>query len=381
VAERRVVICSKSTWRPAVRREHALAQLAAADGIGVTFLERPLDVRALRGADGARGWWRGLRGAAAPAAGAPAGVDVRATALLVPGHRSDLAERQLALLLGAVLRRTARPGDVVVATNPWQWRAVRGLRADVRRVFDSADDWASLIPERAESFRATCARIGREADVVLVVNEDMAATFGDGDVRVVRNGVHRSLIEQPPAAAARDPRRLVYVGTLSERFDAPLVSALLDALPADWTLDLHGPCQYPGRGDAPSAELTALLTRHAGRVTWHGILPRERLATALDAASVGLLPNRPERSKGQDAMKLYDYAARGLPVASTTWSPDLTRLGPPALALGDDAPTLAHAVTTAASGGDTTAARQRGWALQNTWDARWPTWRAALLGA
>jgi len=377
VAEPRLVICSKSTWRPAVRREHALAQLAAADGVPVTFLQRPLDVRALREPGGARAWWGGVR-ARTVDAGAPAGVTVRATACLVPGHRDALAERLLAAALGPLLRRVARPGDVVMASTPWQWRALGGLPSGVRRVFDSADDWGSLIPGQAERFRATCARIGAEADAVLVVNEDMVGTFGGGaTVQVLRNGVHRSLIEEarahPPAA-----RRLIYVGTLSERFDAPLVSALLDALP-DWTLELHGPCQYPGRGEEPDAELAALLAGHAGRARWHGVLPREELARALDGASVGLLPNRPERSGGQDAMKLYDYAARGLPVVSTGWSADLARLGPPVLAIADDAAGLARAVGSVA-GGDAAAERQREWALANTWDARWPAWRAALFG-
>jgi glycosyltransferase involved in cell wall biosynthesis len=376
MAERRLIICSKSTWLPAVRREHALAQLAAADGVPVTFLQRPLDVRALRGRSGARAWWRGVR-ARPEAVGAPPGVTVRATACLVPGHRDDLAERQLAVALGALLRRTARSGDVVVATTPWQWRALRGLPAGVRRVFDSADDWASLIPDRADAFRATCARIGQEADAVLVVNEDMVAPFGAGDVRVLRNGVHRSLIEQERAGLRR-PRSMVYVGTLSERFDAPLVAGLLREL-GDWTLDLYGPCQYPGRGDAPGDELTALLDEHRGRVAWHGVLGREELAGALDAAAVGLLPNRPERSRGQDAMKLYDYAARGLPVASTAWSADLARLGPPVLAVADGAAALASAVTALAALGDEAQERQRAWAAQNTWDARWPAWRAALL--
>ncbi|HWH94539.1 MAG TPA: glycosyltransferase, partial [Baekduia sp.] len=310
--------------------------------------------------------------------GAPAGVTVRPTACLVPGHRDDLAERQLGAMLGALLRRTVRRGDVVVATAPWQWRAVRSLPAGVRRVFDSADDWASLIPGRAEHFRATCAAIGAEADVVVVVNEHMAATFGDGDVRVLRNGVHRTLVDRT-AQARRAGRRLIYVGTLSERFDAPLVSVLLDEL-GDWTLDLYGPCQYPGRGDGPDDELAALLARHAGRVAWHGVVAREDLPQVLDAATVGLLPNRPERSRGQDAMKLYDYAARGLPVASTAWASDLARIGPPVLEVGADAPALAHAVRALAEQDAGAAAeRQRAWALQNTWDARWPAWRAALL--
>ena len=70
---------------------------------------------------------------------------------------------------------------------------------------------------------------------------------------------------------------MVYAGTLSERFDAPFVSAVLDHL-GSWTLELYGECRYAGRGSGPDGELRRLLNEHYGRVIWHGPVGRERLA-------------------------------------------------------------------------------------------------------
>ena len=50
-----IVLVSKSAWEPPIRREHALARLAGAHGHRVTFIERPLDIRALGGPH--RGAW------------------------------------------------------------------------------------------------------------------------------------------------------------------------------------------------------------------------------------------------------------------------------------------------------------------------------------
>jgi hypothetical protein len=55
-----LVICSKSRWSPAIRREQALAQSAAAHGHRVLFIE-PRGVRALA-ATGRGGWLAALAG-------------------------------------------------------------------------------------------------------------------------------------------------------------------------------------------------------------------------------------------------------------------------------------------------------------------------------
>jgi glycosyltransferase involved in cell wall biosynthesis len=176
----------------------------------------------------------------------------------------------------------------------------------------------------------------------------------------------------PPA-----PRTLLYVGTLSPRFDAPFMARVLDAL-GDWTLELIGPCLYPGRGDRPDEELDALLARPD--VRWHGALPREDVPAHLDAASVLILPNRPARSVGQDSMKLYDYAARGRPIVSTDWNPRMAETGPPHTLVAAAPEAFAAAVRSAAEEPAAHAQARRAWGAEQTWDARWPAWSAAVLG-
>jgi glycosyltransferase involved in cell wall biosynthesis len=366
----RLIFVSKSRWTPAVRREHALAREAAAHGLAVDFVQRPVDVRALAGADGRRQWRAALARRATPT---PDGVTVHEHAVLVPGHRSDLSERAAARLLARRLRRLARPGDTVVVCTPWQWPALAALPDSVRRVFDGADDWGALVPARRAAFERRYAEIAAQADAVVLASPDLAPRFARATVTVVANGVEAALIAAPRAAEAR-PRSMVYVGTLSERFDAPLVAEMLRALPG-WRLDLYGQCQYAGLGERPAPELLHLLEAFE-RVTWHGPVPRDRVAAVLDRAQVAILPNRPELTTGQDAMKLYDYAARGLPIVSTPWSQRLVSDGPPGLVVAGDAAGLAEAVAGASSLAD----ERRAWAAQRTWERRWAAWAAAALG-
>jgi glycosyltransferase involved in cell wall biosynthesis len=366
---RRLVICAKSPWRPAVRREHALAQEAAAHGHAVAFVEQPSDVRALR----SPGWARGLRAGGRPERGEE-GVAVVARSVLVPGHRGAAAQRLQAWQLRRTLERVAGDDAAIVGAVPWDWPAIARAPAR-RRAFDMADDWGELMPGRASRFAELYRRITDEADAIVVVNEDLRRHFPGRDVQVIRNAVPSWMVGAPGAPPA--PRRMVYVGTLSPRFDAPLVGAVLDRLPG-WELDLVGPCLYPGRGTAPDGELEMLLGRPG--VRWHGPLARAATVGQMDAGTALIVPNRPERSVGQDSMKLYDYAARGRPIVSTRWHPRLEAIGPPHLLVADDPEAFAGAVAGAADDPPGREAERRAWAAGNTWSARFPAWRDAVLG-
>ena len=56
-----ITLCSKSTWDPAMRREHAFTRSALKHGVEVTFIEPPSDARNI-GGKGPRVFLRGLRG-------------------------------------------------------------------------------------------------------------------------------------------------------------------------------------------------------------------------------------------------------------------------------------------------------------------------------
>jgi glycosyltransferase involved in cell wall biosynthesis len=368
-----VLWLAKSTWDPAIRREHALAELAVHHGHGAWFLERPRDVRAIR--DSAAQWGRAFAGRMQTRQ--VAGVQVVSSAVVVPPHRGALAESVGTRLLARRLRdlmEIARP-QAVVAQTPWQWPAVSDLRG-TRRVLEVTDDWGALLPHRRERMAELQRRAAAEADAIVLVSADMAGAFPSARTVIVPNGVDRRVLD-PPLRPPPRRRRMLYVGTLSPRVDLPLIGAVLARLP-DWRLDLHGQSQYPGRGDDPGEELTALLDGHPDRAAWHGVTPRSELAAAIDAADVAIIPMRPSHTSGQDSMKLYDVAARGRPIVLTQQA-----TAPPREAAALTAHTAEEfttAVLAAYAEPSGAAAGRRAWAAANRWDARWRAWSAAVLG-
>lgn len=371
-----LIICSKSRWQPAIRRDHALARLAANAGHPVVFVEQPLDIRALRTADRTT-WLAGLAGRGATTHAAP-GLSVLARTTIVPGHRNRTAQIVDAALLARSLRHSwPGAGATVIATTPWQWPALASL-GRVRRVFDCADDWSRVMPSRRTSLLGLYERIGAEADAIVVDADALTPLFPTRTVSVVRNAVGRDLLVDP-ISRPQHQSALAYAGTLSERFDVPLVSAVLQRLPG-WRLELYGQCRYPREGEGPGAELKALLDGFSDRVVWHGVVVGRELGLRLDAADVLVLPHRRQGAITGDAMKFYDYAARGRPVVSTRWTDGLADLGPPHLYLADTADEFAGAVNQAVIEPVENARERRSWAEQNTWDVRWAAWAEAVFG-
>jgi glycosyltransferase involved in cell wall biosynthesis len=375
VTRPRLVLCAKSPWSPPIRREHAFAREAALHGHRVDFVEQPADIRALRTLG--TQWLRLAAGVLQPAA-----VDhlaVWGRSVPAPGHRGRLAEIADNALLARLLRGpVADPDAAVVANAPWQWPAVAKAQAG-RRVFDCADNWAAMLPGRQRRIRELCRHIAAEADAVVVVNPSLAELFPGRDVTVVRNATAAHLCDGAPTPAP-GTRRLVYVGTLSERFDAPLMRDVLDLLP-DWQLALYGPCRYARHAGMPGEELRQLLDGHPGRAVWEGVARPPELAAALDSADVLVLPNRGWLSAGQDSMKLYDYCARGRPIVSTRFDQAGAATQAPHVAWTTTAGEFAGAVRAAGGEPPSWAGDRVRWAVRQTYRARWPQWAAAVFGA
>jgi glycosyltransferase involved in cell wall biosynthesis len=368
-----LVICSKSAWSPPIRREHALARLAADHGHPVVFVERPADVRLLASA----GWSGWLRSTIAPRrTGSPrAGVDVWARSAFLPPHRNGLAAAAERAQLRRILARVARARATVLATVPWQWPALHDVQG-VRRVFDCADDWRTLLPSRTAALDALYGRIANEADTIVAASDSLARLFPQASPQIVPNATDPELLTEP--AAMPQERLLVYVGTLSERFDAALLAAVLERLP-DWRADLYGPCQYARRGQRPGEELEALLALPGGRVRWRGPVERSRLAAVIDSGAVAVIPFRRHLATG-DLMKIYDYAARGRPIVATPpSSPNSAATLPPYVREAERADAFAAAVVAAAQEPATYADARRTWARAQSWESRWPEWSAALF--
>jgi hypothetical protein len=273
-------------------------------------------------------------------------------------------------LLGSMLDRME--GSVFVAMVPWEWPAV-GRRDGVRRVFDCADDWSQILPAHRTRMRELYVQIATEADAIICASERLAELFARRDVTIVRNGTPTTLLETAPV-----PRpgtgTMVYAGTLSERFDSRFVEATLQQLP-EWRIDLYGPCQYAGRADGPDAELQSVLDGFSARAAWHGPVERDHLARLLDQGDVLVIPHRTRGAVGGgDAMKFYDYAARGRPVVTTPWTENIEDLLAPHTLVASTPAEFAQAVRNAAEERSEFATDRRRWAETNSWTTRWPDW-------
>lgn len=367
-----LVVCAKSEWNPAVRREHAWSTLAAQRGHDVTFIERPADIRSMPTLGLRR--YLGLLLDPTVASGATERMQIVKRATVVPGHRSATASALDRALLRRALARYSENACIVFNT-PWDWPAVRSVPA-ARRVFDMADDWGELMPGRRERFEQYYEQIAEEADAIVIVNPSLQRWFKGRQPALVRNGVFDHHIAD--AEAQVEPETMIYVGTLTDRFDAELMWDVLQLLPS-WRLELVGACLYPGLGSRPSPELERLLEL-PGRVRWRGPMPRGDVLPLLDRASVAVIPNRPEHSLGQDSMKLYDYAARGRPIVSTRVLGDDDSARPPHTLIAEGAREFADAVLAAAGQSDSQSQARRDWVAQHTWSRAWPQWSEAVFG-
>jgi hypothetical protein len=372
----RLIICSKSQWTPAIRREHAIATSAAAEGHEVVFIEQASHLRDVRRSGGTRSWIDGWR---ERKAALPNHVVTVRQSTVVPGHHSSIAERVDAARLAHTLRRVSSPDSVVVAMLPWQWSAVARAPAR-RRVFDCTDDWRVLIGSRAARVQEIYNRIGDEADLVISVSRDLNGAFGERPITVIGNGVDASLT-RVPVSPVPDALRFVYAGTLSERFDASLMRAALDRLPG-WTAELYGECRYAGCGGQPSSDLQAALAATDGRMVWRGPVERSQLAAVLDRGRVLVAPHRDTFTFGQNSMKLYDYAARERPIVATRGALG----GPDHIAAAgvievDSAAEFAAAVDSLSWTSAGVAPRRSEWLLEHSWAREWERWSQLVFAA
>ncbi len=365
-----LVLCAKSPWQPTIRREHHMAKAAAASGLDVTFVEVPMDLRAVRTVGAARYAAALIGGGRERSARGADGVALVQAAVLAPGHRGGVATSTAARLTARHLSRFDRPDTVVVATTPWSWRPVSTLR-HARRAVDLADDWSALIPARRRLIADMHRSIAQEAQSVVIASVALSGTFPSASV--VSNATDEAVLT-PAWSAAPASSRMAYLGTLSERFDLHLMRDVLRLLP-EWSLDLYGQAAFAGSVAAASPELTHFVEEFAPRVMWHGPIARTAVAAALDSGDVLVIPNRPDQSLGQDSMKLYDYLARGRPVVATPAAADGSL---PGVTIAGDARSFADAVLASARRGGCDAPAQRDWAARNTYTSRWPSWWSAI---
>jgi len=259
----------------------------------------------------------------------------------LPLHARSLAQRRLAYRLGD---SALGEGLLVAIQRAWAG-TLRGFgRRNTRRLalvqnFLARPSLEAFRPERVHYDMIDAPlhfapvpprlvpqweRLLREADRVSVTSGPLAALARAGgarDPRVIGNGVEAARFEAatPAPNLPGDPRAPVlgYVGSLHSWFDLPLVSALARARP-DARVILVGPAPPSTRDELDRAQ------KEAPNLFWLGPRPYAEVPSLVRAFRVGLIPfRRTPLTEAVNPVKLYEYAAAGVPCVTTRFTDEV----------------------------------------------------------
>jgi UDP-galactopyranose mutase len=217
------------------------------------------------------------------------------------------------------------------------------------------------------------------ADRVIVTSGPLASLARSGGARdpvLVGNGVDAARFDPSHVAAATLPGPpeapvLGYVGSLHSWFDLELVASLAAAIP-EARVVLVGP--------APPETAEALERRTASRpnLYWLGPKPYDAVPSIVRAFRVGLIPfRRTPLTEAVNPVKLYEYAAAGIPTVTTRFSDEVG--GWSEAARVADGPEAFAAACRDALARPADGASLRAFARRHDWDAIAERFRAACL--
>lgn len=295
--------------------------------------------------------------------------------LVVPLHGSAAARALNARLLPALVgRAVGRLGlrDIVLWGYVPQAEVLLDALAPRTVVYHCVDDIAVQKGIDGPSFTAAEERFARRADFVLAsaprlaermrtLSEHVHYVPNVADTELFAGALDDGPID--PAMAALPAPRIVFTGAVvATKLDLDLLVGLARARP-DWSIALVGPV---GAGD-PSTDvsrLTALANVHLLGLRLYADLP-----AVLRGADAALIPYAVNTlTASVFPMKVYEYLAAGLPVASTPL-PALSAVEE--VAFASDAATMAQTLDAllAADGPQERRARSHAVAA-HSWDAR-----------
>lgn len=201
----------------------------------------------------------------------------------------------------------------VITTHPlmagfggFEWAGpVTYYANDDLTAFPPLRPWWPAFDEAFERARAA----GRRA--VALTPKSLASVDPSGPAAIVPCGIEPAEWLEPREAPdwfrALPSPRLLYVGTLDPRLEGETLRAVAERRP-EASVVLVGPCPDPDH----FAEL-----RRLPNVTIRPAVARAELAGLVAAADVGLIPHVvTEQTRAMSPLKLYEYLAAGLPVAS-----------------------------------------------------------------
>ena len=281
-------------------------------------------------------WTLGHRGALRPTAAAP-GVR-RVSFPFLPLHARSHRLRRLAYAIGssplagalfAAQRIGAAAGLRGAGTRRKRLALVQNFMAEPfldalqpdRIVYDMIDaplHFAPVPPRLVPRWE----RLLRRSDRVIVTSralESLAVAAGAKSATWIGNGVDASRFDPSrvaPAPLPGDPAAPVlgYVGALHSWFDVPLVTALARGCP-EARVVLVGPA-HP-----ETAAALARASREAPNLHWIGPRPYADVPGLVRAFRVGLIPfRRTPLTEAVNPVKLYEYAAAGVPCVTTRFT-------------------------------------------------------------
>lgn len=348
-----------------------LARLTAARGHQTDYVQAPLDpVHLIRGKKGYLPVWKDT-----PRVEDEVRIATQATPVPVRDiwPLSTLAASSLRYRLSQPRLSSFGSPDLVWTTVPGSGRAMKRAFPKAKVVFHVVDYYPA--------FRGEVVRVLERDDYASV---DAVATIGtaltryliddlnvpEGKITTLGQGVetarYSDVLPEPSVLSGLTGPRAVWVGVLGKA-DQELFAEVAGEMAArGGVLILAGP------GAPPWAE--QLAQRFAGVVHFIGSVPPVHLPALLCHCDVGIMlydRKKQEVYKGQNPLKLYEYAAAGLPILSTPHD-EYDALDPPVAQVRevkDIAPALEWAL------GDAATAREaaRGFAAAHSWDSKLDT--------
>ena len=260
----------------------------------------------------------------------------------LPLHARDLRLRRLAYRLGSSAPATSM---LFAAQRLWarRWRGFgrQGARRLVlaqnfmatpfldawrpdRIVYDMIDaplHFAPVPPRLVPQWQTLLSR----ADRVIVTSEALVSLAKSGGATapaLIGNGVEADRFDPnrvTPAVLPGNPEAPAfgYVGSLHSWFDLELVAALAEAMPESRVV-LVGPAP-----PETAAALERLMTSRPN-LHWMGPRPYVEVPALVRAFRVGLIPfRRTPLTEAVNPVKLYEYAAAGVPTVTTRFSDEV----------------------------------------------------------
>ncbi|OIP79720.1 MAG: hypothetical protein AUK21_02910 [Parcubacteria group bacterium CG2_30_48_51] len=187
------------------------------------------------------------------------------------------------------------------------------------RIFDAVDDWTAhpSLYKYKKQLEKGYQVIARHADAIFTVSPFMERFFAcrgrTKNVCTIPNGVDTHLFKgvfPEPGFLRNIPRpRAIYVGTLQSRFDTELAEKLAKELPS---------VSFMYIGDVWKDIRKDIVARLQPLANVYFLGKKPYLPDYFMHADVGVMPHRrTPLMESMDPMKLYDYAAAGLPMVTT----------------------------------------------------------------